>query len=366
MRVATPRIFMVGLLLLLGLTAQSGRSSEAADVATSVESPLLVTPSISADPKLGRTVGGLAAYIRRLDPGSTESIAGVVVNYSDTDSLLAGLFADTYWSADRHRLSMGVGLGNIKNEYADFLGSGLRVRTVDNLKGVFIRYRTRVATGWYVGGQFIYSNYLIDFPPRDAPSSVVDGLGLLGFESAGIGLVTEYDSRDVIRNPVSGTHFSLQHVAYREAIGGNDNFDTARTHIRHYRKIDALFGGEPTLPAAVLALEAAGRFTNDAPISGYSSVTLPGYTRGNYLGRHYSHLRFDLRMPVSKRWGLVTFGGIGCLYGDGGSCNDNFYPSFGLGVSWLVKPKAGIILRAEAAKGENDNSAFYLRFGHPF
>ena len=41
---------------------------------------------------------------------------------------------------------------------------------------------------------------------------------------------------------------------------------------------------------AFLALEVRNRWTKDAPLSGYSSISLPGYTKGNYLGEDYSHL----------------------------------------------------------------------------
>ena len=122
---------------------------------------------------------------------------------------------------------------------------------------------------------------------------------------------------------------------------------------------------------STLALEVKNRLTDDAPLSGYSSISLPGYTKGNYLGQNYSHLQFDLRLPLGQRWGAVVFGGVGCLYGDGIggdgiSCGENSYPALGAGVSYLIKAHSGIVVRAEVAKGSGDNSALYLRFGHPF
>ena len=122
---------------------------------------------------------------------------------------------------------------------------------------------------------------------------------------------------------------------------------------------------------ATLALEVRNRWTRDAPLSGYSSISLPGYTKGNYLGEDYSHFQFDLRLALGARWGAVFFGGVGCLYGEdasarSSSCQDNVYPALGGGISYLLKPETGIVVRAEVAKGSGDNSALYLRFGHPF
>ena len=47
-----------------------------------------------------------------------------------------------------------------------------------------------------------------------------------------------------------------------------------------------------------------------APLSGYSSVNLPGYTMGNYLSRHCSHVLLDARIPLPRKLGLVAFGGL--------------------------------------------------------
>ena len=89
------------------------------------------------------------------------------------------------------------------------------------------------------------------------------------------------------------------------------------------------------------------------------------------LGEDYSHFQFDLRLSLGARWGAVFFGGVGCLYGEdvsarSSSCQDNVYPALGGGISYLLKPETGIVVRAEVAKGTGDNSALYLRFGHPF
>ena len=144
-------------------------SSSLSDSAVPEESPWLVTPSFSVDPKLGTTAGGIIAYMPRFDEQSTPSIIGVAASYSNTDSVAGGVFADTYWNGARHRLLAGV-----------------------------------------------------------------------------------------------------------------------------------------------------------------------------------------------------AFGGVGCLYGAEKPCTENLYPSVGVWLTYLIKPQAGVIVRAEAAKGDGDNSAFYLRFGHPF
>ncbi len=38
----------------------------------------------------------------------------------------------------------------------------------------------------------------------------------------------------------------------------------------------------------------------------------------------------------------------------------------GVGLSYLLRPQAGIILRADITQGKDDNQAFYLTLKNPF
>lgn len=118
----------------------------------------------------------------------------------------------------------------------------------------------------------------------------------------------------------------------------------------------------------VLGVQLSGRWTDDAPQGGYSSVTLRGYTRGNYLAEHYSHLDVDARFTIARRWSLTAFAGVGCLYGSLSDCgdSDDLYPAAGVGAFYLLRPKAGFVIRADYAVGKSDNSAFYLTLIQPF
>ena len=355
-------------------------------------SPWLVTPLLSVDPKLGRNLGGMAAYLHRFDDASPVSMVGVGATYSNTDSLVGGLFGDLYWGQDHHRLTAGLVYGDINNEYDDFLGTGLTVDTVDQLQAIFLRYRYRVWGNWFAGAQFVRTNYAIDFPPTQ--TLLDEQIGYMGFDSTGLGLVLARDTRNDVRNPDHGSYLLLDTVHYQsgEANTGTaeeetilDNllqddsvlnrdgeFDVLRVGFSHYSPLGQWLKGAG-IPETVLAIRASGRWTKDAPVSGFSSVLVPGYTRGNYLGENYVDLQFDLRVPISQRWGWVLFGGVGCLHGNAlagdeasSDCGSNTFPGLGTGISWLIKPESGVVLRAEVAKGTGDNSAFYLRFGHPF
>ena len=106
---------------------QTGADEKSDEVAPAGKpKPWLITPTLSADPKLGANVGGLIAFLKKLDAESTPSMTGLSVSYSDTDSMTGALFSQLYWKADTRRLSLLALGAEINNEYDDFLGTGQR------------------------------------------------------------------------------------------------------------------------------------------------------------------------------------------------------------------------------------------------
>ena len=349
-------------------TEEQTEANEAAATPPKLK-PWLITPTLSADPKLGANVGGLIAYLKKLDAESTPSMTGLTVSYSDTDSMTGALFSQLYWKADSRRLSLLAAGAEINNEYDDFLGTGQNVETQDNVHTFGFRYLHRLRPGgWFVGVQGISTNYAV------GADGILEGalnqIGLSGFDATGLGLVFQLDTMNNQRDPSDGHLHTLHNFAYRESLGGETSFDVAYADLRWYRSIERFSVGKSGR-SPVIAIQLKSRFTADAPRSGYSSVNLPGYTMGNYLSRHYSHVLVDARIPLKGKLGLVAFGGVGCQFGEdiagrNLSCGDATFPSVGVGVSYMLKPEASVLIRLEIAKGKSDNEALYLRFGHSF
>ncbi len=349
-------------------TEEQTEANEAAATPPKLK-PWLITPTLSADPKLGANVGGLVAYLKKLDAESTPSMTGLSVSYSDTDSMTGALFSQLYWKADTRRLSLLAAGAEINNEYDDFLGTGQTVETQDNVHTFGFRYLHRLRPGgWFVGIQGISTNYAVG--ADGILDSMLNQIGLSGFDAAGLGLVFQHDTMNNQRDPSGGHLHTLHNFAYRESLGGETSFDVGYADLRWYRSIER-FSVDKSGRSPVIAIQLKGRFTADAPLSGYSSVNLPGYTMGNYLSRHYSHVLVDARIPLKGKLGLVAFGGVGCQFGEdiagrNLSCGDATFPSVGVGVSYMLKAEASVLIRLEIAKGKSDNEALYLRFGHSF
>lgn len=227
--------------------AAAGRSEVA-------ESPWLVTPTFSVDPKLGSTLGGVAGDIGPFEPDSNPSLLTSFGGYSNADSRHFGFAADTWVRANEHRLMFGAAGGEVRNEYDDFLGRGLPAETQDNLGAEVARELHRVKGGWYGGVQGISTDDAIG--AEGLLAGALNQIGPTGLRKNGLGLVAEFDDRDNVRNATLGQQFPVHNVAYREGLGVEESFDALDLSNAEYF---------PFGEGNVLATDIRGRWTKDAP-----------------------------------------------------------------------------------------------------
>jgi len=322
------------------------------------KSPWLFAPLLSSTPKLGTSFGAMGGYLYKFDELSPVSTFVLIGTYSSTDSYVSGLFGKLYFDEDKQRLMAGGVYGKVNNEYNDFLGSGQEFKTTDNIHALFARYQYRIEGDWFIGAQIVMSNYTISGSDRFS-DAVLEFIGLNGFESNGVGLVIERDTRDNQNSPSAGSSFLIHSLAYRKSFGGEENFDVyalkSSKFFKHYKEY-------------VLALRLDGRWSVDAPAGAYSTVDLRGYTPGQYLAPHMTTFEAEERIPITKKWGTHIFTGLAGLYGNSSSSNDNvnWYPSIGAGINYMLKEEEKMIIRADIAMGEAGNYGFYIQFGQAF
>ncbi|MGI9568783.1 MAG: BamA/TamA family outer membrane protein [Desulfobulbia bacterium] len=345
-------IFLVVASTAYGNTADEVESSPE----ESSDSPWLITPLLSSDPKISTAAGALAGYVHTFDDKSPASMAGIAGTYSTTQSWYLSLFAKLYFGEDKHRLLAAAAHGEIRNDYSDFLGSGLDAQTTDDLNLYVLRYAYRLFGRWYLGPQFVSTNYAI-LGDNLTSIDVLKQFGLTGFQSNALGLYAQYDSRDNQYSPSKGQVFEAHNFAYREELGGDVSFDALTADYQYYL---------PQGESNVVAFHVKGRWTNDAPSSGYSSVDLRGYVRGQYLAEHMTTAEVDYRYSLSEKLGLAVFGGVAGLYGSGTEEDSNeLFPAGGIGAFYQLNDE-GMVVRADIAMGKEGNWGFYLTFGHGF
>jgi hypothetical protein len=322
------------------------------------ESPWLALPLVQVNPKLGTALGAMGAYLHYYDEKSRVSIFGAGGAYTSTDSAVAVVFAKTSFDEDRQRLVAILARGLIKNDYSDYLGTGVPVKTEDDMFALLFRYLYRVKDDWFVGFQGVQLDYALNGETL-FDDEFLTGLGLTGFRSGAIGLSIYHDSRDNDNSPTRGWVLQLGNMAHRDWTGGDLEYDTYSLNFRGY-----LPHGEGN----VLAARVFNQLTVDAPLSGSARIIQRGYKIGQYLGKNMSLIEVEERYKLGKSWTATLFYGIGCLYGDGESCTDevNRYPGWGGGFQYILKPKEGIVANLEYAKGKWDNYGIYLKMGYGF
>jgi len=319
-------------------------------------SPWLLAPLVSSSPKLGTAFGGMAAYLHTFDLGSEVSMFGVNQQYTSTDSSIAGAFARTSFHADHHRIIGLAVFGYIRNDYEDYLGSGQPLKTNDDLKAGLARYLYRVTGNWFIGAQGNAANYQVlgDSAQDDL---VLETLGVRALTSAAIGGVGMYDSRDNPDMPKGGWYLNVNNLAYREALGGSATYDAYRVDWRGFWSHGR---------GHVLGFRQYNWFTHDAPAAALATVVLRGYKFGEYLAPYMSSFEAEERVSFGPRWGATLFAGAAGLYGrsDAASTGRDFYPVWGGGLHFVVKPAQRMLINLEYADGVEGNRGVYLKFGY--
>ncbi|HEY7238874.1 MAG TPA: hypothetical protein VH600_06875 [Burkholderiales bacterium] len=340
-------------------SAQAGRKAANAEaVEGERESPWLLVPVLSVDPKLGTSLGAMAGYMHHFDEKSRLSMLAASAQWTSTGSAIAGLFGTGSWAQDQHRLVAGLAGGKIKNDYDDYLGTGVPLRSDSDLSMVIARYLYRLKNDWFGGAQFINANFsMTGQDPFD--QQVLDVLGMKGFTSGGVGLVAYHDSRDVETMPTRGWVLNLNNLAFRSAFGGDQDFDTYRADYKGFWSHGA---------GHVLAVRQYNQWTVDAPPEALASVRLRGYKQGQYLGKYMSSIEAEERHRWSERWTSTFFVGIACLYGAEKDCFDreSAYPNIGAGVQYVIKRKEGIVANLEFATGKDGNYGVYMKMGYSY
>jgi outer membrane protein assembly factor BamA len=355
----TTRVVLAGVILALACSWSRAQTSERESAVEKFEkSPWILAPVLQSNPKLGTSLGALGGYLHYFDAKSRPSIFAVTGQYTSTDSIVAGGFAKTSYDEDRQRLIAGLLYGNIKNDYNDYLGTGVPLRTNAELKSFIARYLYRVQGNWFLGAQGIYQNFAVGGETA-FDDQVMDILGVRPYKSGGLGLVAYYDSRDNENMPTTGWVLSLNNMAYRESLGGEEDFDVYRFDIRYFR---------PHGRGNVLALRQLNHLTRDAPTQVKAPVQLRGYKLGQYNGEYMSSIEAEERLRLADKWTATIFAGVACTYGAGADCSDssNLYPAAGAGVQYVLKPKEGIVLNLEYAIGKDSNYGLYLKMGYGY
>ena len=290
---------------------------------------------------------------RKAQPASVTAVAAM---YTSNDSRAAAIVQQNYWRNDRWRFTGVLGAADLRlSLIAPDEESGSD--SVDwRIDGLFLltRLSRRIRGDWY-GGAFVRVVNAAQGLEFGGESS---GFNTDDVRSAGIGFTVEYDSRDLPINTFSGRQLRFDALFNDESIGSNDTYQSYDVSFRSFHEV---------LGSAVLAWEVRGcQREGTVPLWDSCRIKLRGFSATEYLGKVSYSGQAEFRWRLSKRWGVVAFGGVGEVAQSFSGFRDReSIPSYGAGVRFSVLPAKRINIRLDYAKSR-DSDAIHFSVGEAF
>lgn len=320
--------------------------------------PLLIT-----EPALGYGAGAALLFFSESIAESRERSEGVRERFAPPD--IGGIaafrtengsqgFGGAYFgtlSADRFRYLLAAGKAELNLDVYGFSGEARSFA----LDAPFALAQGLVRLGdsdWLAGARYLYLGSSASFTrerPLEIPARQLE---------ANIGrasVLLDYDSRDNVLTPSSGSYLELDIGVARPGLGSSSTFE------------NVMLRGFTYLPMgrkAVLGLRGDGQFARgDVPFYALPFVVLRGIPALRYQGSKVLVAEAELRYKLDPRWALVGFAGHGSTDGDDTLfTTSHSVATVGTGFRYLIARKLGLYVGMDVARGPED-TAIYLQVG---
>ena len=317
------------------------------------------------EPAVGYGALGALVFIDRHAPGHGQPHArpniaaiGGLATENGTRGLF-GLHLGT-WMDGRLRTLAGIADADVN---LDFFGLGGDRRPGDPGLGYSIAARGGVAGASYrlgasplwVGLRYTLAQTSVGMtvPPAGLP-----GVAMPDFDlrlSALTPSVT-FDTRDNFFTPTRGWYLDLSLPLFRQALGGDRNFETGN--------LTAMFF-HPLARSFFLAARGTGKTSSEGtPFYLRPYVSLRGVQALRYQGERAAEAEAELRWQAHPRFSLLAFAGAGVAR-SGGTLGERekSVAAGGAGFRYLLARKHGLHMGIDVAQGP-DKPVFYVVFGN--
>ncbi len=224
------------------------------------------------------------------------------------------------------------------------------------------QFLRRVHSRLYVG---ITAEYQITGKVGYAAGNVIDQeniLGRYGGNTAGIGPILSWDSRNASYSPTAGFFSEVQFVYFDKHLGSGFNFTLLNADIRKYFALSK---------STVLALQGIATLgAGDVPFRKLAELGGPDMMRGLYGGRFtdkcLAATQAELRQFLFWRLGVVAFGAMGEV---GPSFKTFYLPdvhfTYGAGLRLALSKAEKLNLRIDYGRAR-DNGTLNLQLREAF
>lgn len=186
--------------------------------------------------------------------------------------------------------------------------------------------------------------------------------------NSGLGLILQYDTRDVPVNAWEGIYANADFTHYSSSLGGDNNYSILHIDVRNYINAGRV--------GSTFAWQARGRFGfGDVPYGEMSQLGTPfdlrGYTWGRYRDESMAFLIAEYRHQFSnpdgtlKKSGMVAWVAGGAVFGvdNNSATNNKILPNFGVGYRFEMQPRMN--MRIDFGLGR-ETAGIYFNFNEAF
>ena len=322
----------------------------------------VATPLVMFNPNFGNGAGAMAMALFDMNPEDENlqpSAVAVTGLYSDRKSHIIGLGGSFFPNRD-FRYKAGIGNGNIKSE----LDIDLIPGTADfstNFNAVFLEGQYHFAENFFAGLKTIVS-WIAYSPDNAAGDAFLKLMDAEDTNSASVGPVVSYDTRDNRFFPYSGIFSEVSFMYNAEALGSDVNYYILEGALNGYRQFR---------PGHVIGGRLYGRFTpSQTPYPGLSTLgkrsDLRGYVAGEHVANNLVSIQGEYRWNFYKRWWIIGFLGQAALFDKGDLNSDSFFTSVGGGLRYTLSEERRVKIRVDFAWGEGNSDGFYVGLSEAF
>jgi len=316
----------------------------------------------------GLAVG--VAYIYHL-PGEDLKLppwtTGVGAFYSENDSWGAMIGHKMNLRDDTWRLTGMGGYGQVNYDFYgvdDTRSDPQFVSLHQTVLGLNTEGLVRVKDHFYLGLNYSLAEIETRIAGSSLPPWINDILtrGQLSSVLSLPSLRVQWDTRDNTFLPTRGWLVDGEAMFSDTSLGSDFTFQVLSFHAKHYWKLS---------DRQTLAVFGFGRFAyGDVPFFELSMIGAKGNLRGYSVGRYQDNMaltgQVEYRQQLSRRFGLVAFGGVGAVAPDlEGFRHATTLPSVGAGLRYALTEKNQVNMRLDVAWGK-DEHLIYLGVGEAF
>jgi hypothetical protein len=320
----------------------------------------------SPETKLG--VGASVMYYFRGsqdDSTNRPSTIQPLIIYTLENQIVSSLETDIYWDNEVNRLVAGIG-------YIKFpdLFYGIGPNTTDEMEEEYTPETFILNAGYY---RTVKESIKLGLSYEFARGAVIEreegGLldegdipGSRGGDVSGLGFSAAWDTRDNLFYPTGGSYHHGSATFFDDAIGSDFAFNRYIVDLRKYL---------PVGRSTVFAIQGFGRFSSGTPpfqmmatLGGQDKGR--GYYGGRFRDKHSLVAQAELRRLITRRWGVVLFGGAGAVAPDPEAFRlDEAKPFGGFGIRYVFSTDEKINVRLDFGFAK-DSSGFYITAGEAF